>query len=186
MTAAAPGPAPRPAPGPAPRPAPPLARRMAAFCYEALLLFGISLIPAVVGTVFFAQTGQRHPWQGETTVRLFALAVYAIYFVYFWSARGQTLAMQTWGIRITTAGGSRLSQGRALARYLVCSLVWLGLPALAAEAAGLSPGHGLALVAAWIAAYALLALAEPSHQFWHDRLCGTRLVDAPTPGAAGG
>ena len=39
--------------------------------------------------------------------------VYGIYFVGCWSVRGQTLAMQTWRIRVVTAGGARLGQARA-------------------------------------------------------------------------
>jgi len=158
-------------------PTAPLRRRFASLGYESLLLFGIGLIPAVVGTVFFALTGQRHPWQSETTVRIFALVVYGVYFVWFWSSRGQTLAMQTWRIGLTTSDGARVSQGRALARYMVACVGWLALPVGVAHFAGLSPWPTLAGVAAWILAYALLSLAEPDRQFWHDRLCGTRLVD---------
>ncbi|MEO8081824.1 MAG: RDD family protein [Caldimonas sp.] len=156
---------------------PSLPRRMAAFVYESMLLFGVSLIPAVVATLFFAQTGRRHLLQGDTAIRLFALAVYGVYFVWFWSARGQTLAMQTWRIRLATAAGGRVSPARALVRYVACCLLWLALPAFVATGAGLAPWPALALVAAWIAAYGLLSLAAPGRQFWHDRLCGTRLID---------
>ena len=156
----------------------PLGRRMAAFVYEALLLFGLGLVPGALGALFFAQTGQRNPLQSETALQVFALVFYGIYFVWFWSARGQTLAMQTWRIRLQTGAGRPPSQGRALARYAACCMLWFALPALAAGAAHLRPLASLGLVGAWIACYALLALAEPDRQFWHDRLCGTRLVDA--------
>ena len=99
---------------------PSLLRRMTCFVYEAVLLFGVALVPAVVGTLFFAQTAQRHPLQSESVLRAFALVVYGIYFVGFWSARGQTLAMQTWRIRLEMAGGGLLSQRRALGRYAAC------------------------------------------------------------------
>ena len=163
--------------GAAPKTAP-LGRRMAAFVYEALLLFGLGLIPGALGAIFFAQTGQRNPLQGETALQVFALVFYGIYFVWFWSARGQTLAMQTWRIRLQAADGRPPSQGRALSRYTACCALWFALPALAAGAAHLRPLASLGLVGAWIVFYALLALAEPERQFWHDRLCGTRLVDA--------
>ncbi len=33
-----------------------------------------------------------------------------------------------------------------------------------------------------VVGYALLALLHPQHQFWHDAICGTQLVDAkPEP-----
>jgi uncharacterized RDD family membrane protein YckC len=160
-----------------PLPAPSLARRMACFIYESMLLFGIGLVPGVVGALFFAQTGQQHPLQGETALRLFAWLLYGVYFVWFWSARGQTLAMQTWQIGIVSVSGSRLTQPRALARYVGCCVAWFAPPTIVTMALRLPPWLGLGLAAAWIAVYALLALAEPGRQFWHDRLCGTRLVD---------
>jgi uncharacterized RDD family membrane protein YckC len=164
-------------PGAGTTPAPSLARRMACFVYESMLLFGLGLVPGVLGALFFAQTGQQHPLQGATALRLFAWVFYGVYFVWFWSARGQTLAMQTWHIGLVTASGQRLTQRRALARYLACCIAWLAPPTLVAMALRLPPWLGLAATAAWIVVYALLALAEPDRQFWHDRCCGTRLID---------
>ena len=167
-------------------PAPSLARRMICFVYEATLLFGIALVPAVIGTLFFAQTGQGHPLQSETVVRAFALVVYGIYFVGCWSIRGQTLAMQTWRIRVVAADGSRLSQVRALARYVACCIAWFAPATLVAAALHLKPWPTLAAIVLGILLYALLALAAPGRQFWHDVVCGTRLTDiraepAPAP-----
>ena len=158
-------------------PTPSLLRRMTCFVYEATLLFGIALIPAVLGTVFFAQTGQSHPLQGEGVLRAFALAVYGIYFVGCWSVRGQTLAMQTWRIRLVTAEGARVGQGRALVRYVACCIAWFAPATLVGSLLHLRPWPALAAVVLGIALYALLALAAPGRQFWHDIVCGTRLVD---------
>jgi len=157
--------------------APPLWRRMMCFVYEAMLLFGVALVPAILGTLFFAQTGQRHPLQSETVVRAFALVVYGIYFVGCWSVRGQTLAMQTWHIRVVAASGGRLGQWRALARYVACCIAWFAPATLLAAALHLRPWPTLATVVLGIVVYALLARVAPGRQFWHDIACGTRLVD---------
>ena len=156
---------------------PSLLRRMACFVYEATLLFGLGLIPGIVGAVFVAQTGQRHPLQSETALRLFALLFYGVYFVWFWAARGQTLAMQTWRIRLVTEGGGPVSQARALGRYAACCAAWFLPAALVAAALHLGPWPSLGATTIGIAFYTLLSIAEPTRQFWHDRLCGTRLVD---------
>ena len=156
---------------------PSLLRRMACFVYEATLLFGLGLVPGVLGTLFFAQTGHSHPLQSDAALRIFALLFYGVYFVWFWAARGQTLAMQTWHIRLVTATGEPLSQKRALARYAACCVAWFLPATLVAEAAHLTPAQSLMASAVYIVVYALLALLEPTRQFWHDRLCGTRLVD---------
>ena len=162
--------------------APGLWRRMASFVYEGLLLFGLCLIPGVLGTLFVAQTGQQHPLQSLTALQAFAFLMFAVYFTWFWSVRGQTLPMQTWHIRVVTAEGAPLSQPRALARFLA-SCVWF---APATAIAGLNHWtrwHGLAAVGVGIVGYALLALLQPERQFWHDVVCGTRLISTAPPGA---
>ena len=149
---------------------------MACFVYEALILFGIGLIPGLIGALFFAQKGPHHPWQSETALQLLAFVIYGIYFVGFWSWRGQTLPMQTWHIRVETAGGALPPKPRALLRYFAC-WVWIAPPALLGAALRWTPLQSLAAVGAWIPIYAALALLHPQRQFWHDALCRTRLVD---------
>jgi uncharacterized RDD family membrane protein YckC len=158
--------------------APRLERRMASFIYEGLLLFGIGLIPGAIGALFVALTGHRHVLQSDSALRVITLLLYAIYFTWFWSTRGQTLAMQTWHIRVVTAQGQPLSQPRALARFFA-SLAWFAPAAALAELNGWTRWQGLAAIAIGVLAYALLALLHPQRQFWHDALCGTRLVVAP-------
>lgn len=155
---------------------------MACFVYEAMLLFGLALIPGALGAIFFAQTGQQHSLQSATALRGFALVLFGVYFVWLWSARGQTLAMQTWRIRVVTTDARSPTQARALGRYVACCCCWFGPPTIAASLATLSPWPALAGFALWIACYALSALAAPGRQFWHDLLCGTRLVDVRAVG----
>ncbi len=157
--------------------APSLPRRMASFVYEGLLLFGIGLIPGALGAFFVASTGHTHPLQSDTVLRAITLAIYAVYFSWFWSARGQTLPMQTWHIRVVTTQGQPLSQARALMRF-VASCAWVAPAAWVASANDWSRWQGLAAVGVGVVAYALLALVQPQRQFWHDALCGTRLIDA--------
>jgi uncharacterized RDD family membrane protein YckC len=156
---------------------PGLRRRMASFVYEGLLLFGIGLIPGAIGAVFEALTGHQHPLQSDTALRLVTLTIYAVYFTWFWSARGQTLPMQTWHIRVVTARGQALSQRRALARF-VASCVWFAPATLLAAINHWTRWQALAAVAVGVVAYALLSLLHPQRQFWHDALCGTRLIDS--------
>ncbi len=148
-------------------------RRLAAFVYEGVLLFGVVMI---AGYLYASLTQQRHALQGKHGLQAFLFVVLAIYFVWFWSRGGQTVAMRAWHIRLVDAQGRPVSQQRALARYLL-SWMWF-LPALLGAYLGGLHG-GLALygaLAAGVLAYAALARLRPDRQFWHDAVCGTRLV----------
>jgi uncharacterized RDD family membrane protein YckC len=159
---------------------PSVKRRMASFVYEGLLLFGIGLIPGAIGALFVALTGHQHPLQSDTALRVITLTIYAVYFTWFWSTRGQTLPMQTWHIKVVTAEGAPLSQPRALLRF-VAACAWFAPAALIASLNHWTRWQGLGAIAIGVVAYALLALLHPQRQFWHDALCGTRLVDARPP-----
>jgi len=154
--------------------APALARRLACLVYEGVLLFGILMM---AGYLYSSLTQQRHALQGQLALRAFLFFVLAVYFVWFWSHGGQTVAMKTWHIRLAAADGQPVSQGRALARY-VLSWIWF-LPALAiSHLCGLTGGLPLFVaVLAGVAIYAALAGLHPQRQYWHDAVCGTRLVD---------
>lgn len=163
--------------------APSLSRRMACFVYEGLILFGIGLIPGAIGALFVALTGHQHPLQSDTALRLITFTIYAVYFTWFWSVRGQTLPMQTWHIRVVTAQGAPLTQARALMRF-IASCAWFAPATLLASINGWSRWQGLGAIAVGVVAYALLALLHPQRQFWHDALCGTRLIqDRPAANA---
>jgi len=166
-------------------PTPSLRRRMASFTYEAMLLFGLGLIPGALGAIWVARSGQAS-WQSDTALRAFALLFYGAYFVWCWSRRGQTLAMQTWHIRLVGPDGRPPSGWRALARYIACCVFWFLPATLIARVWQLPPWPSLAVTAAGVGLYAMTALAAPGRQFWHDRLCRTRLVDVRGEAAARG
>ena len=155
--------------------APPgLARRMAAFAYEGVLLSGVLFFAALAYT---GLTQQRHALQGQTGLQLLAFFVLGLYFVIFWSRGGQTVALRAWHLRLVTTAGTPVGRGRALARYLA-SWIWFAPALLTARLAGLHSGLEIfTLLAVGVVTYALLAFAHPQRQFWHDALCGTRLVD---------
>ncbi|WP_119153461.1 RDD family protein [Caldimonas tepidiphila] len=160
--------------------APPLRHRLASFVYEGVLLFGVVM---AAGLPFSMLTGQRHALQGRYALQAFMFAVLAIYFIWFWSHGGQTLAMKTWHLRLLRADGRPVSPLHAACRFLA-SWVWF-LPPLALVWLLDWKGSGTvsAAVFGWMLAYAALSRLHPARQFWHDALCGTRLVAHRTEAA---
>ena len=151
---------------------------MACFLYEGVLLFGVIMI---AGLFYGIVTRQTHALIGTTGLRTFMFAVLAVYFVYFWTRSGQTLAMQTWHIRLVTLDGQPVRPVRALCRYL---LAWLWfVPALSAVwLSGLKGGWPTTgALLAGVLAYALLSRLHPQRQFLHDAACGTRLISFQSP-----
>lgn len=159
--------------------APGLARRLAAFVYEGLLLFGVLML---AGLLYASLTLQRHALQGKTGLQAFLFLVLGVYFVWFWTHGGQTLALKTWRLKVIASNGLALTPSRALARYLT-SWLWFLPSLLTVHLVGLTgAGPITALVVIGVLAYAACAYLHPQRQFLHDALCGTRIVEAaPAP-----
>ena len=149
-------------------------RRLAAFIYEGVLLFGVLML---AGWLYSTLTQQRHALHGKWGLQAFLFVVLGIYFGWFWSRGGQTVAMKAWHIRLVTANGLPVSQTRAVMRY-VLSWLWF-LPALLiAWLSGLPAGAPIyGALTVGIAAYAAISWLRPDRQFWHDAVCGTRLIN---------
>ena len=94
--------------------------------YEAMLLFGVIF---TAGWLFSTLLQQRHALYLRGALQDWLFLVLGIYFTWFWTHGGQTLAMKTWRIRLVAADGRPVNIWRAMARYL---LAWLWfLPGLA-------------------------------------------------------
>jgi uncharacterized RDD family membrane protein YckC len=127
---------------------PGLPRRLASMVYEAVLLFAVAFFAAWL--FFFASGGRdaTHGW-ARYALQLFIAAMFAGYFLWSWLRGGQTLAMKAWKIRVVG-----VTPRNALARFaLAILLVPTGVSML------------------W-------ALFDSERQFLHDRIAGTRLVNA--------
>ncbi len=155
---------------------PSLTRRFACGLYEGVMLFGVGLVPAVLSTLATRLIG------GSTVARwapqIIGLLCFGTYFVWLWTRSGQTLPMQTWRIKLVDAhDGHLLDWRRALYRYLLCWL-WIAPGVLIGMVAGWSKWPLLGAAGAWAAAYGFASRFLPDRQFLHDRLAGTRLVNA--------
>ncbi len=132
---------------------PGVGRRLLSLIYELLLLAAVMLLAAGVATALSHGTGLARP---RALMQLVVTAACLGYFAWQWHARGQTLPMKTWKIRLETADGKRVPVARALLRSIL-SLPCYGL-------------FGITV---------LWALVDRENQFLHDRLAGTRIVTAP-------
>jgi uncharacterized RDD family membrane protein YckC len=159
---------------------PSLRRRLACFAYEGVLLFGVLFVSDYL---FSSLTQQRHALQQRQAGMAFLFVVLGVYFVWFWSHGGQTLAMKTWHLRVVDADGTPPRSGRALVRYAAAWLWFLPPLAMVAGAgfARLGGGGTLAIVSVWLVGYAALSRVLPGRQLPHDVLSGTRLLTTVPP-----
>jgi len=157
--------------------APSLRRRMACWLYEGTLMFGVVFLVGVLFTtsyVLSSFTQSGNALDNRYLQQALVFVAFGIYFGWFW-AKGQTLAMKTWHIRVVDRHGNALTQGRALWRY-VLSWLWLLPPLAVAGLVHLSGQQLSVLLVGWIVIWALLSRFHAQRQFLHDALAGTRLV----------
>lgn len=134
-----------------------LRRRLASMLYESMLLLGVLALTFLVPYLILGPVAGFTPpgW----VLWLHVFAVLGVYFVWYWRRGGQTLAMQTWRLKIVDAtDGCIASRGRCWLRY---ALAWPSV---------LLGGVGL-----------LWALVDRDRQFLHDRLARTCIVLLPLP-----
>jgi len=103
-------------------PSPQFWRRVSCCLYEQLVLLGVIafafLLPNLGLGILF---GLSLP---SWLTFLYLYVVLGIYFVWYWTKSGQTLAMQTWRVRIIGDAGKSLTMQQACRRYVYGSL-WL-------------------------------------------------------------
>jgi uncharacterized RDD family membrane protein YckC len=131
-----------------------LARRLAAICYDALLLAALLL---VLTTLLLAlRRGQEIPPQ-TWWFQVLVIGVVALFYSWFWTHGGQTLGMRAWRIRVVRDDGRPLTWRDALLRF---AAAWL---------AALPAGLGF-----WWCFF------DAKGRCWHDRLTHThvRIVEA--------
>jgi len=119
--------------------------------YESLLLIAVLFVASYIFHLVFHDPNSIF---FKPVHQLYLLLVMGTYFIWFWTHGGQTLAMQTWKLRLTTTVGEGISLKQAIARYLF-AVVGISLF-----------GFGI-----------FWALFDRDHQFLHDRLAGTRIVN---------
>jgi len=140
--------------------------------YEALLLFGILFI---AGWLFSTLLQQRHALYLRHAQQAWLFLVLGLYFAWFWSHGGQTLAMKTWRIRVVDALGRPPGFWRAAWRY-VLAWGWF-LPGLAlAWALDVHAALMVWIPVANMVLWGLTIYLDPQRQFLHDRIAGTRLI----------
>ena len=156
-------------------PSAPLKNRLLCMVYEAMLLFGVLFIAT---WLFSTLLQQRHALYLRDALQDWLFVVLGVYFCWFWTHGGQTLAMKTWRIRVIGRDGQRLGWRRALIRY-VLAWGWF-LPGLAvARFTGAQGWMLLLLPALNFAVWAAAAVLDRDRQFLHDRIAGTRVVLKP-------
>lgn len=125
-------------------------RRTLCMIYDFLLFLAIWFVASLIFIVIVQDTNFTY---FKPIYQFYSLSIIGIYFIWFWTHGGQTLAMQTWKMRIVAKDGSALTMKRAITRYLFAVI-------------GIT-SFGIGII--W-------ALIDRDRQYLHDRLAGTRIV----------
>lgn len=131
----------------------PFLRRIAAILYDTLLLTAVLFLTTIP---FIALRDGEPVEPGNVAYQVALLVVSYAYFVGFWSRKGRTLGMQSWGLQLEDGDGTIPSMARCSVRFVAATISW----AL----------FGLGF---------LWQLVDKDNLTWHDRISGTRLVYYP-------
>ena len=161
--------------------APQFWRRVACTLYEQLVLLGVVaftfLLPNLgLGIVF----GISLP---SWLTFLYLYVILGMYFVWYWTKTGQTLAMQTWRVRMIGPGGFPLTRRQAVWRYFLGSL-WIVPCVLLQGVFELEKWQIIEMLFTvalflWPLSIYLDRVSPLLRQSLPDRLSGTRLVELP-------
>ena len=102
-------------------PSPQFWRRISCGLYEQLLLLGViafTLLLPIFGIVIMLKISMPPGW----LIFLYLYVVLGFYYVWYWTRSGQTLAMQTWRVRLIDRNGQTLKRQKAILRYITGSL----------------------------------------------------------------
>ncbi|NND60917.1 MAG: RDD family protein [Gammaproteobacteria bacterium] len=125
-----------------------IGRRLGALLYD-LLIVGALLIAA--GAIALFATNGEAVAAGTVWFQLYIGAVIALYFVWFWWKRGQTLGMVAWRIAIRDGRSSgSISLGQAVTRFVSSVLLFV---------IGFLP-----------------IVFDSRNRSWYDRISGTRTI----------
>ena len=125
-------------------------RRIVSILYESLLLLGVIFVASFIFHLIFRDPNAAY---FRPLYQFYLLVIMGYYFTWFWTHGGQTLAMQTWKMRVVTKDGKPLDKRKATSRYLlaIVGILFFGIGII------------------W-------ALFDRDHQFLHDRLAGTQII----------
>lgn len=127
-------------------------RRLGCILYDLLALAAIWWAASIP----FAMLDLSVPGSPERILYQAYLSIVGLaYFVLCWRARGATIGMRAWGVRIETVDGQKIGWGAAVIRGLGAVLSWACL------------GLGF-----------LWSLFSATRLCWHDQWSATRLVSA--------
>jgi uncharacterized RDD family membrane protein YckC len=155
-------------------------RRFGAIVYDTLLV--AALLMVVTALFLLITRAPVTPSSGWLLYlfRTVILVVTCLFFAYFWTAKGRTLGMQAWRIRIERIDGSLPSLRDVIMRLLFAALPWGPSAVLAILAVHPNAPRLFATMA-----YCLLALVplnyasawfDKRRRSWHDRFLQTRIV----------
>jgi uncharacterized RDD family membrane protein YckC len=151
----------------------PLWRRLAAACYDSLLLLAVFMLATVgIIAVHGAAIAAESLWyQGLLA------AIAWLYLTWFWVHGGQTVGMRAWRIRIAGSSPhdvhSAVGWRRATVRFLA---VWAPAAPLIAVPWGVDLKIGAVIASCAFVLGFTLSLFVPSKQCWHDHWSRTRLL----------
>lgn len=150
-------------------------RRVICLIYETFILLAILFIASLIFHLIYSDTSTPF---FKPLFQCYLVLIMGYYFTWFWTHGGQTLAMQTWKIRLISNDGKPVSKQQAIVRFL-CTLIGILSFVIIDQILPFSFASTFQLILISLLIFGsgfIWALFDQDHQFLHDRLAGTRII----------
>jgi len=150
-------------------------RRAICLIYETFILLAILFIASLIFHLIFSDT--QAPFF-KPLFQCYLVIIMGYYFTWFWTHGGQTLAMQTWKMRLISHDGKTVSRKQAIVRFLY-TLIGVFFFVIIDQILPFNFASPFQLVLISLLIFGsgfIWALFDHDHQFLHDRLAGTRII----------
>ncbi|WP_297795163.1 RDD family protein [uncultured Marinobacter sp.] len=157
-------------------------KRLLTIIYDGLICIAVLLVATWIYTMIagwltgwdrYQDMAESGTLGGDPLLTFILFLVLYLFFAYFWTHTGQTLAMQVWRIRIENLDGTSVSWSQALLRYATAAAVFF---------VTLLASYYLGTITLAITIPAMLSLFWPINGLSvTDRISGSVVVQVPKP-----
>ena len=150
-------------------------RRGAAMVYDGLLCFAVAVVASLATLPF---SGGKGSTEFNPVLTIYFVAVFYLFFGWFWTHGGQTLGMRAWHTKLLKQNNEPICWQTALVRYLLSLPMWFFWFLVVQIVGGYGQVPYLSTLPAWLLIIIAICWTVFDHipNNWRDRISKTKII----------